>query len=261
MRLVSCLFCLLGLANVVLAAETLADLADGGEVRIVEVVDGDTVRLADGAQVRLVGIQAPKLPLGRPGFPTWPLAGASKRFLEDLTLGREARMRFGGRRLGRHGRWLAHLVTEADGWIQQKILTAGMARAVSPGLHRRAELGREITQAGLQTVARYPQTLDPAIGRRVRLGMTDDHGRRIGRRVIRRDRIQQRRRHLGLAAVHVRPGARAANVDPAIQWVSHGRTMAHSRVPLQRTMVRWGDDYGAAWIAHASAMYRSAESR
>ncbi len=130
MRRVACLFWLLCISGGALA-ERPADLTDGGAVRIVEVVDGDTVRLADGAQVRLVGIQAPKLPLGRPGFPTWPLAGASKRFLEDLTLGRAARMRFGGRRQDRHGRWLAHLVTEADGWIQQKILAAGMARVYS----------------------------------------------------------------------------------------------------------------------------------
>jgi endonuclease YncB( thermonuclease family) len=40
----------------------------------VEVTDGDTLILDDGRTVRLVGIQAPKLPLGRAGFPTWPLA-------------------------------------------------------------------------------------------------------------------------------------------------------------------------------------------
>ena len=98
---------------------------------------------------------------------------------------------------------------------QPVALQRDRARAISPRLHRRAELGHEVTQPGLQTVARYPQTLDPAIGRRVRLRVADDDGRRIGRRVIRHDRLQQRRRHLGLVAVHVRPGARAADVDPA----------------------------------------------
>ena len=42
--------------------------------RAVEIVDGDTLILADGREVRLVGIQAPKLPLGRKNFRTWPLA-------------------------------------------------------------------------------------------------------------------------------------------------------------------------------------------
>ena len=44
------------------------------EARVVEVIDGDTVVLEDGRQVRLVGIQAPKLALGRPGFRAWPSA-------------------------------------------------------------------------------------------------------------------------------------------------------------------------------------------
>ena len=41
--------------------------------RVVEIVDGDTLVLAGGRQVRLVGIQAPKLPLGRPGLEAGPL--------------------------------------------------------------------------------------------------------------------------------------------------------------------------------------------
>ena len=39
-----------------------------------EIIDGDTLVLQSGVQVRLVGIQAPKLPLGRRGFTAWPLA-------------------------------------------------------------------------------------------------------------------------------------------------------------------------------------------
>ena len=34
----------------------------------VKIVDGDTLILDTGKQVRLVGLQAPKLPLGRPNF-------------------------------------------------------------------------------------------------------------------------------------------------------------------------------------------------
>ena len=73
-------------------------------VRVTEIVDGDTVVLADGRQVRLVGIQAPKLPLGRKGFEPWPLAGEAKAALGQLALGRELRLGFGGRRQDRHGR-------------------------------------------------------------------------------------------------------------------------------------------------------------
>ncbi len=104
-------------------------------VRVSQVVDGDTVVLArpvSGAdEVRLVGIQAPKLSLGRPGFPTWPLAAEAKRALDDLTRDRLLTLSFGGRRLDRHGRLLAHLHDQAGTWIQGEMLRLGMARVYS----------------------------------------------------------------------------------------------------------------------------------
>ncbi len=100
-----------------------------------EVVDGDTVvleRPVDGAvQVRLVGLQAPKLPLGRSNFPTWPLAAESKRALEGLTLGRLVEIVYGGRRMDRHGRLLAHLYRPDGTWVQGEMLGRGMARVYS----------------------------------------------------------------------------------------------------------------------------------
>jgi len=53
--------------------------------RVIAVIDGDTVKLDNGREVRLVGIQAPKLPLGRRGFTAWPLADEAKAKLEALT--------------------------------------------------------------------------------------------------------------------------------------------------------------------------------
>ncbi|MGF1595127.1 MAG: thermonuclease family protein [Kiloniellaceae bacterium] len=103
--------------------------AAGAEV--VEVIDGDTLVLADGREVRLVGIQAPKLPLGRAGFEAWPLAEEAKAFLERLTLGRRLDLGFGGRRGDRHGRTLAHLFDTEGRWIQGEILRAGLARVYS----------------------------------------------------------------------------------------------------------------------------------
>jgi len=103
--------------------------APGGEV--VQVTDGDTLTLANGLEIRLVGIQAPKLPLGRPGFEPWPLSSEAKAFLEDLTLGRRLTLGYGGRRGDRHGRALAHLFDEEGRWIQGEILRAGLARVYS----------------------------------------------------------------------------------------------------------------------------------
>jgi micrococcal nuclease len=95
------------------------------------IVDGDTLVLKDGVEVRLVGLQAPKLPLGRTGFRAWPLAEEAKAALEELALGKTLRLSYGGLRIDRHGRLLAHL-HDADGrWIQGEMLARGMARVYS----------------------------------------------------------------------------------------------------------------------------------
>ena len=105
------------------------------EGTVASIVDGDTLLLTEGAEIRLVGIQAPKLPLGRRNFRPWPLAEESKRALAALAAGRRLRLCYGGRQVDRHGRLLAHL-TIADGadsglWIQGALLEQGMARVYS----------------------------------------------------------------------------------------------------------------------------------
>jgi len=97
----------------------------------VEIVDGDTLVLASGKQVRLVGIQAPKLPLGRPGFEKWPLADESRAALLRLTEGQRLALHFGGRREDRYRRYLAHLTLPDGTWIQGALLVDGLARVYS----------------------------------------------------------------------------------------------------------------------------------
>ena len=113
------------------AAGALAELKQEGAGIVKSVVDGDTLILRDGREIRLVGIQAPKLPLGRRGFKAWPLAGEAKQALEKLTLGKRLTLSFGGRRMDRHGRWLAHLHTKSRLWVQGALLKEGMARVYS----------------------------------------------------------------------------------------------------------------------------------
>ena len=108
-----------------------ADLEPGGSVRALEVVDGDTLVLEDGREVRLVGLQAPKLPLGRKGFAPWPLAAEAKQALERLALGRRLTLGFGGQDRDRHRRLLAHLYDEEGIWIQGALLRLGLARVYS----------------------------------------------------------------------------------------------------------------------------------
>lgn len=105
---------------------------------VTEIVDGDTVFIdppyKDGNEIRLVGIQAPKLPLGRKNFPTWPLASEAKQALADMILGKEVTLTFTGARRDRYARWLAHLHVQQDGaplWVQGEMLRLGMARVYS----------------------------------------------------------------------------------------------------------------------------------
>ena len=105
----------------------------------VRILDGDTLVLDDGREVRLVGIQAPKLPLGRAGFQKWPLADEAKAALAQLTAGKGLRVLFGGARADRHGRVLAHLVRRSDDlWIQGEMLGRGWARVYSFPDNRKA---------------------------------------------------------------------------------------------------------------------------
>lgn len=102
-----------------------------GAARVVSVVDGDTVVLDDGRQVRLVGTQAPKLPLGRKNFTAWPLGEDSKAALDRLVRGQAVTLHGGGATMDRHGRVLAHLVRGDGLWIQGAMIAAGMARVYS----------------------------------------------------------------------------------------------------------------------------------
>ena len=100
--------------------------------RAVEVVDGDTLVLDDGRELRLVGIQAPKLPLGRAGFEPWPLAEEAKAALAELALGRALAIAPGPAPFDRHGRLLAHLYQAESGlWVQGALLERGLARVYS----------------------------------------------------------------------------------------------------------------------------------
>lgn len=104
-------------------------LAEGDTARVARVIDGDTLRLdGGGADVRLVGIQAPKLPLGRRGFKPWPLAEKSEKALAALVNGHRVTLRLGATARDRNGRVLAHVVRDDGLWVQAELLRQGMAR-------------------------------------------------------------------------------------------------------------------------------------
>lgn len=131
LRFIYFFLCLFSVAALSPASGKGAELTDSVTATVAEITDGDTLTLQDGTIVRLVGIQAPKLPLGRPAFQSWPLAEKAREALKNLTLGKMLTLSFGGARTDRHGRTLAHLHLPDGTWIQGEMLRSGMARVYS----------------------------------------------------------------------------------------------------------------------------------
>lgn len=108
-------------------------LRDGPLGTVTEIVDGDTLLLDTGRVVRLIGIQAPKLALGREGLSDWPKGNEARAALIALTLKKPVLLRYGGEETDRHGRTLAQVYVTGDKpvWVQAGMLEAGMARVYS----------------------------------------------------------------------------------------------------------------------------------
>lgn len=127
-----CLFLCLSFFAASGDARASCTLEEGVSARAVEIVDGDTVVLENGRQVRFTGIQAPKLPLGRANFEAWPLADEARAALSAMTRGKVVSLRHGGRGDDRHGRILAHVFVLGDDgaslWLQHEMLRLGLAR-------------------------------------------------------------------------------------------------------------------------------------
>ncbi|HVO17572.1 MAG TPA: thermonuclease family protein [Alphaproteobacteria bacterium] len=150
-------------------AETAADARDVGTVQAV--IDGDTLRLDDGRTVRLVGIEAPKPPLGRRDGRPWPIAERARAELSRLTLGKKVILDYGGAREDRYGRRLAQVYRDdgpRDGsgapgpWLQGEMLRRGLARVHTQADNRAlaaqmlaAERGARAARRGLWALDVY----------------------------------------------------------------------------------------------------------
>ena len=99
---------------------------------VTAVPDGNTLvvdrALRGTTEIRLAGIEAPKLGLGRPGFSDWPLAHAAREMLEALALGRRVRITYGGAAIDRHRRLHADVRRDDAVWLQDEMLRRGWAR-------------------------------------------------------------------------------------------------------------------------------------
>jgi len=159
-----------------LQAEAVVEALECGATSpAIEVVDGDTLLLENGIEVRLVGIQSPKLPLGRTDFKAWPLAEEAKQALEALALGRTLTVYYGGRKTDRYGRTLAHLQREEGLWLQGELLAMGITRVYSFCDNRRL-IGEMLTREREARAARRGIWVHPYYAVRTPEAAADDVG-------------------------------------------------------------------------------------
>lgn len=113
-------------------------LQSGGYHTVARIIDGETLVLADGREVRLIGALAPRASDAGAAVGAWPIETESVRVLTALVLGRSVKLAFGNRRTDRYGRHLAHVFVgrgAQEKWVQGEMLAAGAARAYGlPGL-------------------------------------------------------------------------------------------------------------------------------
>ena len=130
---------LLGFAFAALPARS-----DEGLSRVVEVIDGDTLRIdpprGDVDEIRLAGIQGVKPPLDRPADRPWPLALQANEALAELAQGETVRLIAAERPVDRYGRLLAQAYLADGRWLQGELLRAGLAR-VATSLDSRERAG------------------------------------------------------------------------------------------------------------------------
>lgn len=116
----------------VFPALALCPPPDGASSALVQqVIDGDTLRLADGRRVRLIGINAPEL--GHRGRPAEPLAEAARERLQQLVKGNADRVTLlpGSQVRDRYGRTLAHAYDARGRNWEAQLLAEGLGYLVA----------------------------------------------------------------------------------------------------------------------------------
>ncbi|KPV41004.1 hypothetical protein AN478_03450 [Thiohalorhabdus denitrificans] len=142
-------------------AGTKPDPAEAGELREVErVLDGDTLELANGTRVRLIGLNAPEVAHG--GDPAQRGGPEARRFLRDLLAGRRVRLERGAEETDRYDRTLAHVFTADGTSVNALLLRRGHAHVAvhPPNLSRVADYFAAERQArrdrrGIWALSRY----------------------------------------------------------------------------------------------------------
>ncbi len=93
---------------------------------VTEVYDGDTIRIDDGRNIRLIGVDAPEV--DSPYTREEPFGEESRDHLRKLLAGRKVQIRVGSAPVDRYGRTLAYIYA-GDVLINGRIIQDGWAQA------------------------------------------------------------------------------------------------------------------------------------
>ena len=115
----------LAISNSCVAAEACPAVGEVEQVSVAQVVDGDSLRLADGRSVRLIAVNTPEF--ANRGRAEQPLAKAAAQEVKAfLSGGQQIAIQLGEQQRDRYGRYLAH-VFRADGVsLAGHLLAAGL---------------------------------------------------------------------------------------------------------------------------------------
>lgn len=112
-----------------------AESQNGEEATVRHVIDGDSVRLTDGREVRYIGVDATEL--GSDG----PWAEAAKAANIRLVQGKRVRLEREVSETDRYGRLLRHVYV-GDRWVNGALVAGGLTRVrlYAPNVQRGAEM-------------------------------------------------------------------------------------------------------------------------
>lgn len=128
-------FALGGLGSALPYRRAAAEWSEPDPVQPATARDGDTLLLASGTEVRLIGIEAPKAALA-PGDPAMASLAAAATAALNARAAAGIILRYDELRQDRYGRRLAQAFTPDGAWIQQASIAAGNARVHGAGSNR-----------------------------------------------------------------------------------------------------------------------------
>jgi len=130
-------------ARLLLDTDRAPDALEEGNYSVQRVVDGDTLLLANGARVRLQGIDCPESV--KPDHPVEAWGPEAADFTRDFLGTGEVRLRFDRERIDQYGRFLAYVYVD-DRMLNEQLVRAGLA-TFEPGFNYSYSMKRLLERA------------------------------------------------------------------------------------------------------------------